>query len=454
MDVTQRTKTSLRLQRYIATLLFLGIVGLLAWLSMQYVYQADWTHGQRHSLSQDSRQLLNSLNDPVIITAFARDLKELRGPIRDMIGRYQRIKPDITLNFVNPDAEPERVRELGVTIEGELRIAYQGRSERVQSLSEQTITNALVRVARQGDRWIAFLTGHGERDPLGQRNFDLGTFGEELKRQGLNMQSLNLTTTPAIPDNISFLVIASPQLALLPGEVRLIREYLQRGGNLLWLLDPGENGGLARIAESFGLEMLPGMVVDATGQLFGIQSPDFVIIPDYPAHPVTRELPGITLFPGVKALDVRNDGNDWEATAILHTLERAWTETGVLQGEIRYDIDTDEQRGPFAIGFAFSRMQLRNANEQHQQRVVIIGDGDFLSNAYLGNGANLDLGLNIVHWLSHDDDFISIRTRSAPDQSLELSTTEQAVIGFGFLFILPGILLLLGLVIWLRRRKR
>ncbi|HSH29106.1 MAG TPA: hypothetical protein VK971_04285, partial [Thiohalobacter sp.] len=85
---------------------------------------------------------------------------------------------------------------------------------------------------------------------------------------------------------------------------------------------------------------------------------------------------------------------------------------------------------------------------------VVIGDGDFLSNRFLGNVANLDLGLNLIDWLSHDDGFIAIRPRAAPDQRLELSRAAQAVIGFGFLFVLPALLVLAGLIVWLRRRKR
>ena len=89
-----------------------------------------------------------------------------------------------------------------------------------------------------------------------------------------------------------------------------------------------------------------------------------------------------------------------------------------------------------------------------EQRVIVSGDGDFLSNTYLGNGANLDLGINMVHWLSNDDTFISIHPKSAPDQHLDLSPRAQAIIGFGFLLVLPLALLTTGIIIWIRRRKR
>jgi ABC-type uncharacterized transport system involved in gliding motility auxiliary subunit len=464
MDVTRKTKIGLRLQRYVFTVLFLAAIGLLAWLSTQYVHQADWTAGGRNSLSADSVRLLGTLKDPVQITAFARENDALRGQIKEVIARYQRSKPDVTLEFVNPDKEPERIRELGVTLDGELRVSYQGRSERVQELSEQAISNALLRTARQGERWITFLTGHGERDPLGQANHDLGNFGADLQRKGLKVQTLNLAQNPQIPDNTRLLVIASPQVALLPGEVELIRAYLDHGGNLLWLADPGEHAGLEKLSEYLGIEELPGIIVDATTQLFGIQNPDFVLVTEYPPHPITRELKLMSLFPRTAALEWnRKDG--WEGQPLLSTLDRAWTETGELSGEIRFDEGGEERAGPLDIGFALTRV-LDNGQQDAQaadteadqsgreQRIIVVGDGDFLSNAFLGNGGNLDLGVSMLNWLSNDDDFIAIQAKAAPDQTLTLSATAQTVIAAGFLIALPLGLLGSGLFIWLRRRKR
>jgi ABC-type uncharacterized transport system involved in gliding motility auxiliary subunit len=89
-----------------------------------------------------------------------------------------------------------------------------------------------------------------------------------------------------------------------------------------------------------------------------------------------------------------------------------------------------------------------------EQRIVVIGDGDFLSNAYLGNGGNLALGLNIIQWLTHDDAFIAIQPKTAPDQTLVLDRNAQIAISLGFLLVLPMALLIAGLAIWLRRRKR
>ena len=453
MKITRASRRQLQLQNLLFLVGLLAVVGLLGWLSTRYHIESDWTANGRNSLSPDSRELLDRIDGPVHITAFARKNPTLREHIRDLIARYQRYKPDVVLRFVNPDAEPDRVRELGIRVDGELLVAYQQRSEKVQDLSEQALTNALLRVARPETRKLVFLAGHGERNPLGQANHDLGRFGQMLKDKGMQVETLSLSETPDIPQDTSLLVVADPRTRLLPGEVQRINRYVKDGGNLLWLLEPGGLAGLGPVAETLGVELLPGTVVDATTRLFGIDNPAFAIIPDYPLHAITRDLEGrITLFPQAGALEVTAP-EGWEAQALLTTLDRAWTEIGPISGTIRFDEDSDERMGPLDIGFVLTR-ERGEGEQQKQQRVAVIADADFLSNSYLGNAGNIDLGMALFNWLNHDDRFISITARTASDVHLELNPTLQGVIGIGFLFVLPGLLLAIGIGIWWRRRNR
>jgi hypothetical protein len=85
---------------------------------------------------------------------------------------------------------------------------------------------------------------------------------------------------------------------------------------------------------------------------------------------------------------------------------------------------------------------------------VVIGDGDFLANAYLHNAGNLELGTRLVHWLASEDELITIPPKVAPDTVLELSPLEAGIIGFGFLFVLPALLFGTGLALAWRRRRR
>ena len=457
MRVTRSSRRQLQFQNLVFVTGLLVLMGLLSWLSTRYSFDADWTSSGRNTLSIDSRQLLDEMPEPVHITAFATENALVREHIRDLIGRYQRYKPNVAMKFVNPDAEPDRVRELGITLDGELLVAYQGRSEKVQSLSEQALTNTLLRIARQKQRKVSFLSGHGERDPLGQANHDLGKFGQLLEQKGIVLDTLKLAETPEIPTDTNLLVIADPRVTLLPGEIQLVHRYLQSGGNLLWLVEPGTLAGLEPVAEALAIEFLPGTIVDATTQLFGIDNPAFALIPDYPMHPITREMTSLTLYPQATALDV-SVTQEWQAEPLLTTLDRAWTEIGPIRNTIRFDEDSDERMGPLDIGFVFSRAKnKKDADDEEdgaEQRVIVIGDSDFLSNAYLGNGGNVELGLNLFNWLNHDDRFIAVTARTANDVNLELGKTAQIIIGFGFLFGIPLVLLAAGAAIWWRRRNR
>ena len=453
MKVTRRSRLLLRLQAFIFALLFIGIIGMLAWLSTQYVYQADWTTGARNTISDDTRQLLDAMDQPVSISAFVRDEDMLREQITSLVGSYQRFKDDISLEFINPDTQPARARELGIASGGEIVIRYLDRSENIQTLSEQQLTNALLRLSRQDERWVVFLTGHGERQPGGETNHGLGIFTRELERQGVNIQSVNLSEAE-IPSNTSLLVIASPRVDLLPGETDKLLQYIEHGGNLLWLAEPGGLHALEPLAEQLDFSLLPGVVVDANSQMFGVENPTFVVVAGYPRHEITSEMSAVTVYPEAAALEI-NDSGSWNATPLLTTLARAWTELDTIEGEIQFDSDGDERAGPLDIGVALTRTPAdEDGSSLPMQRVIVIGDGDFLSNTYLGNAGNLGLGLSMVHWLSHDEAALNIRVKTAPDTSLVLGKMAQAVIGLGFLFGLPVLLLLSGIIIWLLRRRR
>ncbi len=460
MRLDLSTRRRLRIQNGLFLLLFGLVIGLLAWLSVHYPVQADWTAGGRNTLSEASRMLLGRLDGPISITAYARDNLSLRDGIARLVGRYQRYKPDLTLAFVNPDLLPDRVRELGITADGELYLEYRGRGERLQQLSEQALTQSLQRLGRQQDRIVLFLTGHGERKPQGAANHDLGAFGRELEKIGIRPEVLDLAAGAQVPDTATVLVIAGPQMPLPTAEIQAIVEYVSRGGNLLWLLEPKDPSGLQALATLLGIAVLPGVVVDADTSLLGIKNPAFIPIADYGPHPITEPLRSPALLPQAVALEPQPAAG-WKADLLLESQLRTWTETGSLDERMQFDPDTAERLGPLTVGLALVRPRpgpsatgVADAQTTSPQRIVVVGDGDFLSNTYLGNGGNLQLGLNIMNWLTLDDTLIVLRPKAAPDIHLDLSDGALALIAAVFLLVLPATLLASGWLIWFRRRRR
>ena len=289
----------LRLTSGIMVLLLLALFALCAWLSSRYYFEFDMTRSGRHTLSAVSLQVLEQVGKPLSISAYAREDSELRSIIKKFVGKFQRAKPDITLQFINPDAVPDDVRQLGINVNGELVLRFEGRAEHVRTNSEQDFVNALQRLLRGTERWLAFLEGHGERHPSGKANHDLGEWVAQLNYRGFKFRPLNLVESKAIPDNTSVLIIASPLVALLPGELAIIEEFLDKGGNLLWLMDPGEGSGMDSIAEILGVSAEPGVVIDSAGQLLGINDPTIALTTArlYPEHPITKDFDLTVFFP-------------------------------------------------------------------------------------------------------------------------------------------------------------
>jgi len=300
MLVTSKTRVYTRLQGIVFTVLFLAVIGMLAWLSTRYSFTADWTANNRNTLSEASSELLQQLEGPVSIISYATEDESVRRAVRELVDRYRRHKADLTLQFVNPDLEPETVRALGIRVNGELHVEYQARTENLQSLSEQGLTNMLQRLARSGERWLVFIEGHGERKPQGVANHDLGQWSQQLTAKGFNVQTHNLVQNPQLPENTQVLILAGPQMNLLPGEVAMINQYVASGGNLLWLTDPSENKnqyGLMPLATQLGIDFEPGMIVDPTTQVLGVSDPRFALVADYPGHAITQDFDALTLFP-------------------------------------------------------------------------------------------------------------------------------------------------------------
>ena len=252
------------------------------------------------------------------------------------------------------------------------------------------------------------------------------------------------------------LVIAGPRTQLLPGEVKEIEAYLRRGGNLLWLHDPGPLHGLARIAEALGIEFQPGALVDPASAAITGQA-DVIVVAKSGNHPVVRGFADLTVFPHAAGISVQKP-QGWTSSVLLDTRNSAWSETGPMQGEIRFDKGKDIP-GPLTLGVALTRETEAaepgtEKNAKREQRVVVIGDGDFLANSFLENAGNLQLGMSLVNWLARDDAYVSIPVKTARDRSLNLTRNAQIAIAGWFLILLPLALAGSGLTIWLKRRKR
>lgn len=449
MQINKKLRTRLLLQNSLFVLLLVAAVVLLSLLARDHRLQWDISQNGRNSLTQASLDVLKQLHGPLTITAFATPQDARFGDVRKLIRNfmlpYQRAKPDIQLEFVDPAEQPKLARAAAVQVNGEMVVKFGAKSEHLTALNEQTFTNLLMRLARAQQRLVMQLEGHGERKLDGKANYDLGEFGKQLAAKGFQTASLNLALVQEAPANASVLVVTQPQVDWFPGETAKLITYLDKGGNLLWLVDPEPLHGLQALAAMLQLKLTPGVVIDPAAQQLNAPA-TWALATSYGKHPITKDFNLITVFPFARELRV-NQNQDWLSTNLIEVAQRGWVETGKLDETARFDKKHDAS-GPVTIGVALVK-QLKG----REQRVVIIGSGAFLANSYLGNAGNLDLGVNIINWLVQDENLITIQPRATLDSNLNLGKTALTVISVGFLIALPLIFLVAGGVIWWRRRK-
>lgn len=420
-------------------------------LAARHPLQRDVTQNASNSLEPNSVQVLQQLHGPVTLTVYATEQNAKQGDIhklvRNFVALYQRYKPDIALSFVDPVQHPDAVRKADIRNNGEMVVKYGGRREHLTMLNEQALTSALLNLAHRREQLVMYLDGHGERKLEGNANFDLGEFGQRLQQNGFRIGALNLAVAQDVPSNASLLVITQPQVDLMPGELDKLMRYLDRGGNLLWLVDAEPLHGLQQLAEKLGLVLTPGIVIDPDAQQMRAP-PTWALAAGYPPQAITRNFNLVTVFPYARALD-HEDSTNWQYRSVVEAAPRGWVSRNVPKDgrKPRFDKNHDVP-GPVTVALALQR----NVDDL-DQRIVVVGSGSFLSNTYAGNGGNLDLGVNMVNWLTGQEKLITIQPRAAKDSAVNLSKRQLSAISIGLVVVLPLLLALVGGLLWWRRRS-
>jgi ABC-type uncharacterized transport system involved in gliding motility auxiliary subunit len=463
MKMNRSLKRQMLAQSWFFVILFIALVVIVGFLGQQYRYAVDITQANRNLLTQGSIEVLAQMKDPVNITVFATNDDPSRGDtfrkgMLDFVARYQREKKDITLTFINPTEEPKLVQEANIKQDGEVVVEYNKRTEHIfPPIVEQDMTNLLVRLSRTNTKPIMFLDGHGERHLLGIKNHDLGEFGKQLETKGFKFANPDLTIAQEVPSSGAMLVIASPQVDVSDIEAKKIKAYIESGGNLLWLLDDDNLRGLDEVADYLGIQVSPGIVVDMSAAQYGADA-KVAFNSMYGDHAITRNFQLRTLFPEAHEVDAQASYEfGWKVGRLVDVAPNGWLESekieaGTQNKKVSFDVDKDK-RGPINIGITLERTYAKKG-----QRVVVMGNANFLSNTFVTNGGNLDFGINIVNWLAGDDELITIQPMPLKDANIAIPSTDAGrmiawTVFHGFQFFIPLGFVIAGFWLWWRRRK-
>ena len=335
MQITRRLRWQFLAQSGVFVLLLALLVALLAYFAREYRVEHDLTRGARNTLSATTIGALKQLQGPVSIKAYAvrqdSSGSNVHKIIEERVRPYQRVKPDLQLQLIDPREQPKLAAEAGLRTPNALVIEYQRRIEQIPlaEFSEQSFANALLRLVRGANNLVLWIDGHGERKLDGLANHDLGAFGHRLREKGFSISSLNLAVAQEVPENAALLVLTQPQVELQAPEIDKLLRYIERGGNLLWLIDTEPLRGLQPLAEKLGLVLTPGTVVDpAMAPRSG--PPVFAVATNYARHPVVGTLQYNTLFPHARQIGADDGAAGWKSASL--TANRCSTKHATSQG--------------------------------------------------------------------------------------------------------------------------
>lgn len=239
---------------------------------------------------------------------------------------------------------------------------------------------------------------------------------------------------------------------------------------MLLLDPPGTNGpalpNLKALAREWAVEVGDNVVVDRRG----LQSPFLPVSNTYPGHPITDRFDFNTLYPLVRsAQPVEGGVNGRTAQAVVQSSPNSWAESniaGIEQQQLEPNPEAGDIAGPVTIASAISAAAEEQPQGQapgeaqgqtpdapkRETRVFVAGDADFASNQALAFQGNRDFTLNVLNWLTLQEDLIAIRPKAPDDRRITLTAGQQRWIQLLSLYIIPGLLFAAGFRVWWRRR--
>jgi len=436
----------------VQVLLGLLIVILSYAVGRAYHWRFDLSEGRVYSLAPETVQVLRELQSvPIRVLAFFADEQPSRHELSNLLVEYAFQHPNFHFEFYDPDRAPAKAKMYQVDAYGTLVVEAGGERQSTKQVSEEAITNLLVKLWKRERKVIRFATGHGEpsvRETAQKTGY--GLFRQALLDANYEVKETVLLREGAGEDT-ALLVLAGPQIDLTSQEREILRAFLNEGGNLLMLVDPvkpGEGGNIKEFLLTYGVELGDNVVVDKVSKLFGA---DYLVplVTDYRPHEITGGFRVATLFPIVRSVRkaVTRAGN-LEVVEIAWTGPGSWAETNLKDLE---DGSAEFQKGedgasPVPILVAVSR-------KDGKGRQVISGDSGFVTNGYLGVAGNKDLALNLVAWLTHDETRLTIRPRSREATPLFLKQEDQTFLLYGTVFGLPAFFLATGTGVFIFRRR-
>lgn len=454
------------------------------YLSARHYKRFDWTENKYYSLSDKTEKILTELRLPVKVYVFSQPFSPTYRDVREILSRYAALSKNFEVEYVDPEKDPARVRfllnkfKIAAPDQGNLVVFTQGEKNKyvydkdvvemdysgmrfrqaptIKAFKgEQAFTSAVLNLTQQKQPVVYLASGHGERDGEDAKQAGLQLCKMLLERENLRVEKLALYEKKAVPPDCDLLMIVGPREPYMDEEKKALGEYLDRGGRLFVALDPQANSGLEPFLKEWGAEVGNNVVVDPeSAQRMLFFSALNLFADNYGAHEIANNMKGrATLYAEVRSVKPLASNPDLKAVTLVQTSSLGWGETNMLDETFRYDEGRD-MKGPIPFAVAVEANAEKAGDKPIKNvRLVVMGDSDFIDNAQITNLSNANFFLNIVNWLTSRERLIAIGPKMPEQTRVRLNAAQMNNIFWFSVVILPVLGLVLGVVVWWRRRK-
>jgi len=449
---------STKFTAYVAVygLVVVAVLGVANFLAQRHNKSVDTTSNKKFSLSEQTEKIVKNLKSDAKIVYF--DKQSSFPQAKDLLDRYDALSPRLTVDFVDPDKKPQVARANAVSRYGTIYVDVNGKREEAKSLTEEEVSGAFIRALKGGKRTVCAVNGSGEHSLESTERNGYAQFKELLEKNNYQVQGISLIEKPEVPKECTIVVVGGPRFDYLPPAVGALKSFVEGGGRALIMLDPplklgketvSDNAALAAVLKEWGVTLNADLVLDTSGigQLFGF-SAAVPLVASYESHAIVRDLREVTTaFPMTRSIDSTSGGKT-TVEKLFSTSAKSYATASLDKPEIDINPDKDK-KGPFTLGVAGT---YNTGKENLSGRFVVVGSSQWASNSILRFNGNPDLAMNMMNWLSSDEDLISIRPKEPENRPLNMSAAQMRVVFLASVIFLPLAIVLSGVSVWWRRR--
>lgn len=445
------------------------------YLSYRFVLQIDMTSNSLYEVTDDTANVLKTLKEPISITVLADETtyqaSDTLNPIREILKKYEILSGgSVTVQYVNPNVNPqllEKYDQLGTVSSNDIIVESARRYKHLTPTNlyelvtddsgnyyvtglraEQRLTSAVLYVTAEKVPKAAYIIGHQETTNLTNMESLLTSGNYEITQLNLGIEGTE------IENDVDLIVISQPMSDYSAVEIEKIDAFFENEGRAIVLFSPQTPylERLERYFEEWGVKVTSDLVMDATQCLAGY--PTYVIPDIEVVEGITDNLnkSSIIAVPGARAMKTLFSENEWRYTTVLLKSSSNSYSKSLAETITSYDQDASDPTGPFPLMILSSQNRVTNM-VSHYSHIMFINAGMVADSALkMENLLNKNYFVSALNYISTDEDTVIIAAKEITASTLSISGGQVRVLFWILIILIPLGALLIGCVVWVRRR--